>query len=88
MSNYPENWEKELDIRPEDYLVTDPVIDRKYHISWAKSNSMVWVLKGVVGNIAYLKTPKTNKPIRCKISELREINRFAQYKASKRPYLD
>ena len=88
MGNYPENWEHTLDVRPEDYFVQTPVIGNIYHISWAKSTKMKWKLVKIEGNIAYLETPKTKKPIKCNTSELRDIRKRILRKASRRPYLD
>lgn len=83
MRNYPENWEKQYDIRLEDYLVTDPQIGLKYHISWAKKRAMVWTLVKVEGDNAVLKT-NTGKLITCKVFELRETNKRVFAKAVKR----
>lgn len=85
---FPENWEHTLDVKPEDYLVTTPVLGKIYHISWTKSEEMCWILKKIVDDIAYLETPKTKKPIQCKISELRETSRQVFRKVRKRPYWD
>jgi len=68
----------------QDFIVTNPTINRKYHISWASRKGMVWILLGFNDERAYLMTPKTKKSISCRLNELREINYYAQINASKR----
>jgi hypothetical protein len=58
-------------------LVKEPIIGLNYHISWARKRGMLWKLVKIVGDTAHLKTPKTKRPITCKVSELRETNNRA-----------
>lgn len=84
MSNYPENWEKDItpkEILLEDELVQTPKIGSTYHISWASKKGMCWKLISFDNTTAYLRTPKTHRPIKCKLSELREISSRARNKA-------
>lgn len=55
----------------EELRVTDPIIGRKYHISWATSIKHVWRLKDIVGDTCYLST-KSGKIVSCQKSELLE----------------
>lgn len=68
----------------EDLIVKTPQIGLNYHISWARKRGMLWKLERIENDIAYLKTPKTKKPIKCKVSELRETNNRANTNALKR----
>jgi hypothetical protein len=89
MSNYPENWEKDItprEILLKDELVQVPIIGNTYHISWARNKGMCWKLLSFDDNYAYLRTPKTHKPIKCKLSELREIASRARNKAYHREH--
>lgn len=54
--------------------VDQPVIGKKYHVSWAFKGA-VFVLKRVDGDTAYLDNPKHKRDtlLKCKISELRHI---------------
>lgn len=66
-----------------EFLVEKPVIGYNYHISWARKKGMVWKLVSFDETTAYLVTPKTHKPIKCKLSELRETNKRAFNKTLK-----
>lgn len=76
------------DVREEDYLVQNPVINEVYHLSWAKNRGMVWVLTYIKEPYAYMRTPKTWKSLRTKLSDLREVNRNVIKKAAKRPRIN
>lgn len=54
--------------------VTEPIIGKKYHISWAYSGA-VFVLKNIKNDICYLDNPKHKRKtlLTCKLSELREL---------------
>ena len=57
---------------------TEYVIGRKYHVSWAKSRGMVWILKAIDKDKkqAMLQTPKTKKIVYTQLDSLRDINRY------------
>lgn len=87
LSNFPENWEKnipEIKILPEDYIPKKLEIGKKYHLSWASSRAMVWVLKSYNANYVFLETPKTKKLLVSKISDLRELNKYVLMNAKQR----
>lgn len=86
-NNFPENWEKDVKtivILPEDTILKQLVIGSKYHLSWASSKSMVWVLKNYNSTHAFLETPRTKKQLSSKITDLRELNKQALQNANKR----
>ena len=86
-SNFPENWEKDVEtivILPEDTIPKQLVIGNKYHLSWASNKAMVWVLKSYNSTHAFLETPRTKKQLSSKITDLRELNKQALQNAQKR----
>lgn len=59
--------------------VINPKIGAKYHLSWAKSHGMIWVLMAIEGDVAVMRTPKTKKVLRTKLTDLRHT-RATQFK--------
>jgi len=81
MSHPPQN-EKEGKKHKSEYTKSDPLlpvinpkIGAKYHLSWAKKHGMVWVLTAIDGDIAIMRTPKTKRVLRTKLSDLRHMRR-------------
>jgi len=62
------------DVKGDFKEVTEPIIGRKYHVSWAYSGA-VFVLVKMEGSICYLDNPrhKRKQYLKCKISELRHL---------------
>ena len=62
------------DVKNNFLSVTEPVIGKKYHISWAYSGA-VFILKNIENDICYLDNPKHKRKslLICKLSELREL---------------
>lgn len=87
-SNFPENWEKDapqIEILDIDRVPTELTVGTKYHVTWASSKSMVWVLKGISqNNQAILETPRTKKIIHTHVHNLRHINKNALQQAKQR----
>jgi hypothetical protein len=54
--------------------VLDPIIGRKYHISWAFSGA-VFVLVKIEGDYAYMDNPryKRKELLKCKVQDLRNL---------------
>jgi hypothetical protein len=71
-------------VLPQDEIVTNPVIDTKYHLSWASNREMVWVLRRIECGTAFLETPRTKKKLEAKVNDLRHINKNIIFKARKR----
>ncbi len=53
--------------------VLTPVIGHLYHLSWAASNGMQWILIGIEGDTAVMQTPVTKKVLRTKLKDLMHI---------------
>ena len=53
----------------------DSFIGDKVHVSWAFKGA-VWILKEVKGNVAILETPRTEKIMRVKTSDLRKTRGY------------
>lgn len=87
-SNYPENWEKDvepIEILDIDRVPTELVVGTKYHCTWASKPGMVWVLKGISqNNQAILETPRSKKIIHTHVHNLRHINKNALIQAKQR----
>jgi len=84
--SYPENWEKDiphLPLQEIDFIPRTLKIGNKYHLTWAKG-SCVWILEQVVGNTAYLITPKSKKRLTSDINTLRCTNKEANQNAKLR----
>lgn len=58
------------------------VIGRPYHLSWAKNRGMCWILKAFdqERDEAHMKTPRTGKSLKTKLSSLRDVNKTIQNK--------
>lgn len=67
----------------EHFQVEEPIIGLSYHISFARNKGMVWILEKIKGQKAWLRTPKTKKPISCHVCCLRETNKRAELKRNK-----
>ena len=53
--------------------VSNPIIGRKYHVSWCNDVRKHWILYDIVGDTCYLRT-KSYKTISCHISQLADTN--------------
>ena len=86
-SNYPENWEKDvepIEVLDIDKIPTELVVGTKYHCTWASHPGMVWILKSIHLNQATLETPRTKKIIQTHKDYLRHINKNALKQAKER----
>ena len=59
-------YRKEIPLVP----VENPVIGQPYHLKWARSRGMVWILLEIQGDKAIMRTPKTKKQLIAKVSDL------------------
>lgn len=55
--------------------VINPKIGARYHLSWARSHGMIWVLTAIDGETAIMRTPKTKKILKTKVADLRHTRR-------------
>jgi len=75
--SYPENWLQDSNRLPmidTDYIPKQLIIGNKYHLSWAASKAMIWVLKEIIGSKVILETPKTKRQLVSNHTDLRETN--------------
>lgn len=79
-------WEKhgnnEYHFIPKNHI--DREIGELVHCCWSRSPGLVWRLKKVLGDIAILVTPKTNKEMRTNINNLL----YSRGRDPYRPYYD
>lgn len=45
------------------------MVGKLVHLSWARQNGMVWRLERIVGDVIYLRTPSTGKPLTARAGE-------------------
>ncbi len=73
--------ENKIEFIDEDHIPLNYIPGLRYHLSWARNRGMSWVLVRVVNNIAYMKTPHTNKQLTTKLDTLRHTNQRVYDKA-------
>lgn len=45
------------------------MVGKLVHLSWARSNGMVWRLERIEGDLIHLRTPSTGKPLTARAEE-------------------
>jgi len=86
-SNFPENWEKDVEevkILPEDKIPKKLLIGENYHTSWQSSPRFRFKLISHGDIYCKLKSHWSNHEFDCKITDLRETNSNALNNAHKR----